>query len=82
MEKQLILRIDESLKDKFTRVARKEGKTASEKIREMITEYTVKNDFSTVVDDLWTRVSEKIESNGFKEKDINKAIQEVRHKKY
>ena len=82
MEKQLILRIDESLKDKFTRVARKEGKTVSEKIREMIAEYTVKNDFSTVVDDLWIRVSEKIESKGFKDKDINKAIQEVRSKNY
>ena len=80
MEKQLVLRIDESLKDKFTRAARKEGKTASEKIREMITEYAVKNDFSTVVDDLWSRVSERIESKGFKEKDINKAIQEVRSK--
>ena len=51
MEK-LILRIDENLKDKFTRVARKEGKTASEKIREMISEYTDKNDFSTELGEL------------------------------
>jgi hypothetical protein len=48
----------------------------------MITEYTVKNDFSTIIDDLWIRVSEKIESKGFKERDINNVIHEVRSKNY
>lgn len=45
-------------------------------------EYIVKNDFSSVADDLWEKISKKIETKGLKETDINNAIEEVRSKKY
>ena len=78
MEKQMVVRINEDIKKKFYKVARMEGKTASEKIREMIEEYVRENDLSTVVDNLWERVSKKIAAKGYGERDIDTAIEEVR----
>ena len=78
MEKQLIIRIDKELKDKFSKIARIEGKSASEKLREMINSYVKENDVSAVVDDLWERISIKIKKKGFREEDIDTAIREVR----
>lgn len=78
MEKQMVVRINEDIKKKFYKVVRMEGKTASEKIREMIEEYIRENDLSTVVDNLWERVSKKIAAKGYSERDIGTAIEEVR----
>jgi len=81
MEKQMIVRIDEETKDKFFKIVRMEGKSASKKIREMVESYVSKNDFSAVVDDLWSKISKKIEERGYKKKDIDTAIEEVRKMK-
>lgn len=81
MKKQLIVRIDEELKNKFSKIARVEGKTASEKIRELVSTYTAENDFAAAVDSLWDRISDKIESNGFKPEDIDRKIKEARSRK-
>lgn len=78
MEKQMVVRINEDIKKKFYKVVRMEGKTASEKIREMIEGYIRENDLSTVVDNLWERVSKKIASKGYDERDIDTAIEEAR----
>lgn len=81
MEKQMIIRIDKETKDKFNRIARMEGKTSSEKVRELVNTYIADNDLSSVVDDLWTRISKKIKMKGFKEEDIDTVIKEVRASK-
>ena len=78
MEKQMMIRIDKETKDKFSRIARMEGKTSSEKVRELVNTYIADNDLSSVVDDLWSRISEKIKMEGFKEEDIDTVIKEVR----
>ncbi len=78
MEKQMVIRIEEKTKEKFFKIVRMEGKTASEKIREMIERYVTENDLSTVIESLWTRISRKLEKKGVKEEDINVAIQETR----
>ena len=49
METQLIIRIDKGTKQKFSKIARTEGKTASAKVRELVTSYIEQNDFSRVV---------------------------------
>ncbi len=46
METQLIIRIDKSTKQKFSRIARTEGKTASTKIRELVSSYIEENDYT------------------------------------
>ena len=79
MKKQLNIRIDEELKRKFSKIVRIEGKTMSGKIRELIGAYSAKNDFATIVDNLWDRVTKKIESGKFKQKDIDRKIKEARN---
>ena len=80
MEEKLIIRIDKNLKDDFGKLARIEGKTTSDKVRELMADFVSENDFSKIVDDLWSRISEKIVDKGFTEKNINDAIQDVRNK--
>jgi len=78
MKKQMIIRIDKETKDKFSRIARIEGKTSSEKVRELVNTYIAENDLSSVVDDLWSRISKKIKMNELNKEDIDTAIKEVR----
>jgi len=81
MERQMVVRIDEEMKGKFFKIARMEGKTASEKIREMIERYVSENDLSTIVDGLWNRISNKLEKSEVKEEDITRVIKEARKTK-
>ena len=80
MNEKIIIRIDKNLKNDFTKLVRMEGKTTSDKVRELMADFVAENDFSKIIDDLWSRISEKIENKGFLEKDINKAIKEARKK--
>ena len=79
MKKQLNIRIDEELKSKFSKIVRSEGKTMSGKIRELIGAYSAKNNFAAIVDNLWDRVTKKIESGKFKQEDIDRKITEARN---
>jgi histone H3/H4 len=81
MESQMIIRIDGKTKGKFYRIARMEGKTASEKVREMVAEYVTKGDLSAVVDDLWGKISGKAQRKGITGLDIEKAVRAVRESK-
>ena len=78
METQLIIRIDKSTKQKFSKLARTEGKTASTKVRELVSTYIEENDFSRVVGDIWDRTARKLKKKGFTEKDVKGAIKSVR----
>ncbi|MCE5330022.1 hypothetical protein LLG07_06805 [bacterium] len=80
MDEKLIIRIDKNLKDDFGKLARIEGKTTSDKVRELMADFVSENDFSKIVDDLWSRISEKIVDKGFTEKNINDVIKDVRNK--
>lgn len=78
MSKQMVIRIDEETKERFQRVSRMEGKTASEKIRELIENYIRKADLSQVVDDLWERIGTKARKKGVSVKDVDRIIRETR----
>ncbi|MEW5815406.1 MAG: CopG family transcriptional regulator [Spirochaetota bacterium] len=78
METQLIVRIDKNMKQKFSTIARIEGKTVSTKVRELVSSYIEENDFSRVVGDLWNRTSRKLKKKGYTEKDVKDAIKKVR----
>jgi hypothetical protein len=77
MTTSLIVRIEETTKKRFSRLARTEGKSTSEKIREMIDGYIRKADIGPVVDDLWDRVGTKMRKRGVRERDVARAIREV-----
>jgi predicted DNA-binding protein len=78
MGSQLVVKLDEEKKEKFQRLVRMEGKSASEKIREMIEDYIAETDISHVIDNLWARIGLKIKDKGFKEADIDKMIKDSR----
>jgi predicted DNA-binding protein len=78
MTKQMVIRIDEETKERFQRVSRMEGKTASEKMRELIDNYIRKGDLSQVVDDLWERIGAKAQKSGVSAKDVDRIIRETR----
>lgn len=78
MNTNIIVRIEETTKQRFARLVRSEGKSASEKVREMIDGYIRKADIGPVVDDLWDRVGTKMRKKGVRQRDVARAIREVR----
>jgi predicted DNA-binding protein len=80
METQMIVRIDEELKNKFTRIVKLEGKSQSVKTRELIREYVEKNDMEIYVGELWDRIGRKIRKQ-YSLKDVPRIIADVRREK-
>jgi len=78
MNTNIIVRIEATTKQRFARLVRSEGKSASEKVREMIDGYLRKADIGPVVDDLWDRVGTKMRKKGVRQRDVAQAIREVR----
>jgi len=78
MSTSLIVRIEETTKKRFSRLVRSEGKSVSEKVRELIDGYIKKADIGVVVDDLWDRVGTKLRKKGVRERDVAHTIREVR----
>jgi len=77
----MIVRIDPELKTKVNNLAKAEGKSISEVVRELLEDYVKDRDIGLYIDDLWRRISTKLTSRGFGPKDIKRIIQEVRTKK-
>lgn len=78
MTTQMIVRIDREVKQRFSKLARVEGKTSSQMMRELIEDYIKERDIGTYVDDLWDRIGRKLKSKGVKQRDISRAIKEAR----
>lgn len=78
MTTQMIIRIDSDVKSKINKLARNEGKTASEVVRELIENYIKERDIGNYVDDLWDRIGSKLSSKGVRIDDIERLISESR----
>ncbi len=78
MTTQMIIRVDPEMKEKIGKLARQEGKTTSQVVREMMEEYVREHDISAYVDDLWGRIGGKLKKKGTKTKDIDRTIREAR----
>ncbi len=78
MTTQMIIRIDPEMKSKLNRIARVEGKTTSEMVRELLGDYIKEKDIGSCIDDLWDRIGGKLKSKGITPKDIRSAIKESR----
>ena len=78
MSTQMIVRVDSSLKSKASQLAKAEGKSLSELVRELLVNYTRERDMSAYIDDLWGRIGKGFAKNGIQAKDIDKAIRQVR----
>ena len=77
----LIVRLDKDLKSKVCKLARNEGKSASQVVREVLEEYVKNRDVGVYIDDLWERIGGKLKSRGFEERDLPRVIREARKNK-
>ena len=81
MTTQMIVRINPELKNKVNSLAKAEGKSVSEVVRELLEDYVKNRDIGLYIDDLWQRIGDKLISRKIGLKEIQRAIQEVRAKK-
>jgi predicted DNA-binding protein len=81
MSTQMIVRLDPDLKAKVNRVAKAEGKSVSDVVRELLEDYVKNRDLGSYVDDLWNRIGGKLASRGVGPRKISRAIKGVRAKK-
>jgi hypothetical protein len=78
---QMIVRIDPGLKTKVNNLAKAEGKSVSEVIRELLEEYVRNRDIGSYIDDLWGRIGTQLTSRGAKPEGIHRVIRAVREKR-
>ncbi len=78
MSTQMIIRIDDEIKNRLNKLARIEGKTTSEMVRGLIEEYIQERDIGAYIDDLWNRTGKKLRSKGVTPATINRAVKASR----
>ena len=78
MTTQMIIRMDSEMKNRLNKLARVEGKTTSQMVRELIEDYIREKDIGTYIDDLWDRIGGKLRSKGIRQRDIDRTIKELR----
>ena len=81
MSTQMLIRINEELKEKLKRLSRREGKTTSQKVRELIEGYIKDNDMAPYIDEIWNSIGSRLAEKGVQEADMEKAASDVRKKK-
>ena len=77
---QMVIRLDENLKEKALWIARREGKSLSQIVRELLEEYVRQRDIQTYIEELWDHFGEQLRAQGITEEDIPNIIAEVRAK--
>jgi predicted DNA-binding protein len=78
MTNQMIIRIDSEIKNRLSKLARVEGKTTSQMVRELIEDYIRQKDIGSYIDNLWDRIGGKLRAKGINQRDVNRAIKESR----
>lgn len=78
MDQQLNVRLDDNLKERLDRLARSEGKSASQVVRDLISEYVRNRDIESHIDDLWDRIGGQLRDRGYEVEDVEDAVQSVR----
>jgi len=82
MDTQMLVRIDAEIKDKLTRLARKQGRSTSSMVREILAEYVEQRDIEGYLDDLWGRIGGKLRAKGAEPGDVTASIAAERRHKY
>lgn len=78
MANQMLIRIEETLKDRFEKIVRNEGKSMSQKVRELIEGYVNDHDIGSYIDDLWGRIGADLKKQKKTTQDIQRAIDQAR----
>ena len=78
MATQMIIRVESSLKDKVSRLAKSEGKNLSELVRELLEKYARERDMGAYIDNLWDNIGRNLSKNNVSESDIENMIKQTR----
>jgi len=78
MEKQMIIRIDDKLKNGLSNIAKSEGKTSSQVIRELVKTYVTERDIKPYIDKIWRNIGDKLKAKNIKVSKVASAIKQVR----
>ncbi|HPQ40347.1 MAG TPA: ribbon-helix-helix domain-containing protein [bacterium] len=81
MTSQLIVRIEQNLKEQVSKCAKNEGKSISEVIRELLENYVQDRDISSYIDNLWSRIGGKLKDHGESLDSVDTVIRRVRSEK-
>ena len=78
MGTQLLVRIEPELKARLIRIARSEGKSASQVVRELVEGYVRSRDPARYLEGLWDRIGGQLRQNGFGPGDVERIVRRVR----
>lgn len=78
MTTQMIVRLDPELKAQLQKLARSEGKSGSQVVRELVAGYVADRDLHGAIALLWDRIGERLTAVGADPEDISAAIDSVR----
>ena len=78
MTTQMIIRIEPNLKDKVSSLAKSEGKSLSELVRELLVNYTKDRDMGAYMDSIWGAIGDKLSLEKITQSDIETAIKDAR----
>jgi len=78
MTTQMIIRVEPTLKNKVSNLAKSEGKSLSELVRELLENYTKERDMGAYIDNLWDSIGKKLSQENINESDIAEAIRLTR----
>ncbi len=78
MTTQMIIRIEPTLKNKVSNLAKSEGKNLSELVRELLENYTKERDMGAYIDNLWDSIGQKLYQENINKSDIEEAIKLTR----
>jgi len=80
MTTQMIIRVEPTLKDKVSKLAKSEGKNMSELVRELLENYTKERDIGAYIDNLWDKIGQRFTQENITEASVEEAIKQVRSK--
>lgn len=78
MTSQVLVRVDNDIKDKFQRLSRFEHKSVNEKLRELMKDYVEEHNIEGTMKGLWSEIGGSLKKKGFKVSDVEKTIRKVR----
>jgi len=81
MATQMIIRIEQELKDKASRLARAEGTNMSELVRRLIENYVKERDIGSYIDRIWDDTGSKLKERGISQSDVSRVIRQIRSEK-
>jgi uncharacterized membrane protein YvbJ len=78
MTSQILVRVDNELKEKFQRLSGIERKSVNEKVRELMEEYVKEHNMESAMKNLWDDIGLSMKKKGYKESDVGRMIKRVR----